>query len=51
MPDFFWIFLSVAVFMGVLLPIIVIVTKHKEKMKQMEIEAFKMSKTDVDFSK
>ena len=46
MPDSFWIFLIVAVFMGILLPIIVIVTKHQQTMKQLEIEALKIKKAD-----
>lgn len=44
MSDSFWIFLSVAVFMGTLLPIVAIVTKHKHTMKQLEIEALKINK-------
>ncbi len=42
MPETFWIFLSVAVFMGILLPIFAIVIKHKQKMKELEIEALKL---------
>ncbi len=44
MSDYFWIFLSVAVIMGMLLPIIAIVTKHQYTMKQLEIEALKIKK-------
>ena len=46
MPESFWIFLSVAVFMGMLLPIIVIVTKHKREMKELEIESLRIRKGD-----
>ncbi len=42
MPESFWIFVSIAVFMGILLPIVVLVIKHKEKMKELEIEALKI---------
>jgi len=52
MSDYFWIFLSVTVFMGILLPIVAIVAKHKHTMKQLEIEALKINKsnsqTDVE---
>ena len=44
MSDYFWIFLSIAVFMGMLLPAIAIVTKHKLTMKQLEIEALKVKR-------
>lgn len=44
MSDYFWIFLSVAVFMGILLPVVAIVTKHQQKMKELEIEAMKLNK-------
>ncbi len=46
MSDYFWLFVSVAVFMGILLPIIAIVTKHKQTMKQLEIEALKTQKAN-----
>ena len=42
MPETFWIFVSIAVFMGTLLPIVAISIKHKEKMKELEIEALKI---------
>ena len=42
MSDSFWIFLSVASVMGVLLPIVAILTKHKSKMKELEIEALRL---------
>jgi hypothetical protein len=47
MSDSFWIFLSVVVFMGMLLPIIAIVTKHKHTMKRVEIEAMKIPKANL----
>ena len=47
MASSFWIFLSVAVFMGILLPIIAIITKHKSKMKELEIEALKIKKANL----
>jgi hypothetical protein len=49
MSDYFWIFLSVAVFMGTLLPIVTIVTKHKHTMKQLEIEALKLKKANSQY--
>ena len=38
----FWIFLSVAVFMGTLLPIVAIITKHRSTMRTLEVEALKI---------
>ncbi|HMN25150.1 MAG TPA: hypothetical protein PKE38_11645 [Ignavibacteriaceae bacterium] len=46
MSDYFWIFLSVAVVMGVLLVIVAILTKHKQTMKQLEIEASRIQKAN-----
>jgi hypothetical protein len=42
MSDYFWIFLTVAAFMGLLLPIVAILTKHKQTMKELEIESLKI---------
>jgi hypothetical protein len=42
MSDWFWIFLSVVTFMGLLLPIVAINSKHKEKMKELELEELKL---------
>ena len=46
MSDYFWIFLSVAVFMGMIPAIIAIITKHQQTMKQLEIEALKLKKAN-----
>lgn len=42
MSDSFWIFCTVAVFMGMLPAIIGIVAKHKMSMKQLELEGLKI---------
>ena len=47
MTDYFWIFLSIAVIMGISLVIVAIVTKHKQTMKELEIEAFKIKKANL----
>jgi hypothetical protein len=47
MSDYFWIFLSIAVIMGVSLVIAAIVTKHKQTMKELEIESFKLKKDNT----
>ncbi|MBI9070783.1 MAG: hypothetical protein JEY94_04255 [Melioribacteraceae bacterium] len=47
MSDYFWIFLSIAVFMGILLPVVAILTKHKHTMKLLEIEALKVKKENL----
>lgn len=44
MSDYFWMFLTVAAFMGLLLPIVAIFTKHKQTMKELEIESLKIQK-------
>lgn len=47
MNDMFWIFLSVAVFMGVLLLIVLIATQHSSTMKKLEIEALRIKQANV----
>lgn len=47
MSDYFWIFLSIAVIMGISLVIVAIVTKHKQTMRELEIESFKLKKDNT----
>ena len=47
MSDYFWIFLAVASFMGILLPIVAILTKHRQTMKELEIESLKLRKHNM----
>jgi beta-lactam-binding protein with PASTA domain len=48
MSDYFWIFLSIAVIMGVSLVIVAIVTKHKQTMKELEIQSMKLQKANSE---
>ncbi|ACV78979.1 hypothetical protein [Nakamurella multipartita] len=50
MNDMFWIFLSVAVFMGVLLLIVLIATQHRSTMRKLEIEALKIEQATASGS-
>lgn len=47
MSDYFWIFLSIAVIMGISLVIVAIVTKHKQTMKELEIASSKVKKENT----
>lgn len=51
MSDYFWIFVSIAVFMGMLVPAIAIILKHKHAMKLLEIEALKIHKANMQTDK
>ena len=50
MDPSFWLFLSVAVFMGMLPAIIAIIAKHRISMKQLEVEALRIKHANLQTS-